>query len=187
MAEEVKSQLNELGAAGTVGLVVMNSDTKTCAEESLASFLLHEKLSGKKKVIVIAGFMASRGVSFTEYSNDDHLFELILQVHYTKKEAPINSSFQAMRICGPKRKTIEKPALITNHYGAQDINVNFIEMHRIITELAEYGCATLGNYNPQRPVCQPACLRAKKQGWRSGPGQFLFPSTNPADHLPIVP
>ena len=185
MSEHIKTFLNQLGATGNVGLVVFNSDTKTSSEESLASFLFQQKLAGKKKVIVIAGFMASRGVSFTDFSDEQNKFELVLQIHYTKKSFPLNSSMQNMRIFGPLRKTVTKPTLICNYWAAEDIKVNFPELHRIIMELAQYSRATLGQYNSHRPLTQPYNFRYLKQGSRSGYGEFIYPSTNAADHLPI--
>ena len=185
MAEEIKMQLKNMNAAGNVGVIVMNSDTKSKEADCLASMLYSEKLAGKKKVIVIAGFMASRGVSFTDFNTPDNLFELILQVHYTKKYFPLNSAQQNMRICGPKRRTVGKPCLICNTWAEQDIKINFPEAHRIAIELAKNDCATLGNYNSHRPLAQSYCFRYLKQGSRPEPGQFVYKSLNPADHLPI--
>ena len=181
MAEFVKNQLMELGA-NHVGVEVFNSDTKEDSTTTLADII---KSNGKKKVIIIAGFMASRGVSFTDYSDKENMFELILQVHYTKKSFPLNSSMQNMRIFGPARRTVNRPMIICNDVCHEDINRNFSESYRIIRELAEYGFATQGYYNPQRPLTQPYNFRYLKQGWK--PECFIFPSTNEADHLPIVP
>jgi hypothetical protein len=168
-----------------VSVVVFNSDTKESSEVTLASLILQEKLRGFSKVIIIAGFMAARGVSFTDFSDKDNQFELILQVHYTKKDFPLNSSMQNMRLFGPARRTVSRPALICNSWAAQDVSVNFAESYRIIKELAENGFATQGAYNPQRPLTQPYNFRYLKQGWVRE--RFIYPSTNEADHLPIVP
>ena len=183
MAEIIGQQIKD--ADYSTGVVVFNSDTKENADTTLASLIAGEKAKGYKKVIIIAGFMASRGVSFTDFSDRDNMFELILQVHYTKKNFPLNSSMQNMRIFGPARRTVSRPALICNKWAAEDIRQNFGESYRIIQELAENGFATQGNYNPQRPLTQPYNFRYLKQGWM--PNKFIYPSVNEADHLPIVP
>ncbi len=187
MAETIKSKLDEIGASDRVGMFVMNSDTKESSEETIADLLNQQRLLGFRKVIIIAGFMASRGVSFTDYSNKENQFELVMQVHYTKKNFPLNSSMQNMRIFGPARRTVSRPALICNEWAEQDIRINFLESYRIIKELAEFGCATRGRYNSLRPLTQPYNFRYLKQGSRYEPGKFIYPSTNEADHLPIVP
>lgn len=185
MAEFITNQLELLGETGNVGMFVMNSDTKENSEETLASLIQQQREAGKRKIIIIAGFMASRGVSFTDYSDKANQFELIMQIHYTKKNFPLNSSMQNMRIFGPKRRTVSRPAIICNDWAEQDIKVNFLESYRIIKELAEYGCATRGRYNSLRPITQPYNFRYLKQGSRSEPGKFIYPSTNEADWLPI--
>jgi hypothetical protein len=185
MACVVEQQIRSSEFAGKVSVVVFNSDTKENSEVTLASLILQEKLRGFSKVIVIAGFMASRGVSFTDFSDKENKFELILQVHYTKRDFPLNSSMQNMRIFGPARRTVSRPALICNSWAAQDVSINFSESYRIIQELAENGFATQGAYNPQRPLTQPYNFRYLKQGWVRE--RFIYPSTNEADHLPIVP
>lgn len=182
LAEFVKEHLEELGASEDVAVEVFNSDTKEDSSTTLADIV---KATGKKKVILIAGFMASRGVSFTDYSDKENMFELILQVHYTKKNFPLNSSMQNMRVFGPARRTVNTPALFCNMWAEEDILRNFEESYRIIRELAEEGFATQGHYNPQRPLTQPYNFRYLKQGWI--PSRFIYPSTNEADHLPIVP
>ena len=186
MAEFVEMQL-KLRQTTDVGMFVMNSDTKESSEETLADLIQQQRNAGKKKVVIIAGFMASRGVSFTDFTNKNNQFEIIMQIHYTKKNFPLNSSMQNMRIFGPKRRTITKPALICNEWAAEDININFLESYRIIEELAEYDCATRGRYNSLRPLTQPYNFRYLKQGSQYGVGKFIYPSTNEADHLPIVP
>jgi hypothetical protein len=187
MAEVIKRHLNELGASNKVGLFVMNSETKESSEETLADLIKQQKDLGFRKVIIIAGFMASRGVSFTDYSDKENQFEIIIQVHYTKKFFPLNSSLQNMRVSGPARRTVGRPVLICNHWCAEDMKVNFLESYRIIKEIAETNCATLGMYNSSRPLTQPYNFRYLKQGHRTGYGQFVFPSVNEADSLPIVP
>lgn len=182
LAEFVKEHLSELGADEDVAVEVFNSDTKEDSSTTLADVI---KSTGKKKVILIAGFMASRGVSFTDYSDKDNQFELILQVHYTKRNFPLNSSMQNMRVFGPARRTVNTPALFCNSWAEEDILRNFEESYRIIQELAENGFATQGRYNSQRPLTQPYNFRYLKQGWI--PAKFIYPSTNEADHLPIVP
>jgi hypothetical protein len=181
MAEFINKLLNENGW-NHVAVEVFNSDTKEDSETTLADII---KSSGKKKVIIIAGFMASRGVSFTDYSDKENRFELILQVHYTKRNFPLNSSMQNMRIFGPARRTVNRPMIICNDVTYEDITHNFAESYRIIREIAENGFATQGRYNSQRPLTQPYNFRYLKQGWV--PERFIYPSTNEADHLPIVP
>lgn len=189
MGEIIKKQLAELKASdenvGKVGLFVMNGDTKSSAEETLADLINAQKLAGKTKIIIIAGFMASRGVSFTDFSRKDNMFELILQVHYTKKFFPLNSSMQVVgRLFGPARRTVNRPALICNHWCKQDVEVNFPEYYRMICEVAEFDCALLGRYNPARPPTQPENWRYLKRG---GLNKYIYVSNNDADHLPIVP
>lgn len=185
MSKVVEDQISENNFAGTCSVVVFNSDTKENSEVTLASLILAEKLQGKKKVIIIAGFMAARGVSFTDFSDKENMFELVLQVHYTKQNFPLNSSMQNMRVFGPARRTVSRPALLCNSVAAEDVQVNFAESYRIIQELAENGFARQGRYNSRRPLTQPYNFRYLKQGWM--PEKFIYPSTNEADHLPIVP
>lgn len=185
MSKVVEDQIRESEFAGSCSVVVFNSDTKENSEVTLASLILQEKLRGNKKVIVIAGFMASRGVSFTDFSDKENMFELVLQVHYTKQNFPLNSSMQNMRVFGPARRTVSRPALLCNSVAAEDVQVNFAESYRIIRELAEDGFASQGRYNSRRPLTQPYNFRYLKQGWM--PDRFIYPSTNEADHLPIVP
>jgi hypothetical protein len=181
MAEFVKTQLLEMGA-GHVAVEVFNSDTKEDSSTTLSDII---KKSGKKKVIIIAGFMASRGVSFTDFSDKENMFEIILQVHYTKEDFPLNSSMQNMRLFGPARRTVNRPMMICNNICAQDLTQNFEESYRIIKELAEEGFAKQGAYDSRRPLTQSYNFRYLKQGWM--PERFIYPSTNEADHLPIVP
>ena len=178
-------ELNKTGEnVGTVGLFVMNGDTKS-SDEQLSDLLLREKIAGKKKVIVIASNMASRGVSFTDYSTKENRFELILQVHYTKKSTPINSALQITgRVCGPPRRTVSGPAFICNHWAKQDFEFNFPEYYRMIREVAEFDCATLGRFNPDRPLAAASTFRHLKI--TGSHYRFIAPSLNPADHLPIV-
>lgn len=185
MSQVIEQQIQEGEFAGSCSVVVFNSDTKDSAETTLASLIFEEKSKGFKKVIIIAGFMASRGVSFTDFSDKENMFELVLQVHYTKQNFPLNSSMQNMRVFGPARRTVSRPALLCNSIAAQDVQVNFAESYRIIRELAEVGVARQGRYDSRRPLTQPYNFRYLKQGWM--PEQFIYPSTNEADHLPIVP
>lgn len=186
MAQVIKSHLVELEEHDRVSLIIMNSDTKESKEETLADLLNQQRELGFRKVIIVAGFMASRGVSFTDYSDKLNQYELVLQIHYTKRDFPLNSSLQNMRIFGPARRTVPRPAIICNHWAIQDLRSNFAEFYRIFKEIVESGCATQGNYNPYRPLTQPYNFRYLKQGYRTGPGEFVYPSTNEADHLPIV-
>lgn len=185
MSQVVLDQLRDHENAGSVAVIVFNSDTKDNSDVTLANLISEKKLLGVKKLIIIAGFMASRGVSFTDFSDKGNMFELVMQIHYTKKNFPLNSSMQNMRVFGPARRTVSKPALICNHWAAEDIAVNFGESYRIIKELAEEGVATRGNYNASRPLTQPYNFRYLKQGYMNE--RFIYPSSNPADHLPIVP
>lgn len=183
MSQVIRKQLSEMGLSDTVSVIVFNSDTKESNETTLASLIGEEKSKGFKKVIIIAGFMASRGVSFTEFSDKDNMFELIMQVHYTKINFPLNSSLQNMRIFGPARRTVNTPALICNDVCAEDVKVNFIESFRIIRQIAESGSAKQGSYDSRRPLTQPYNFRYLKQGWL--PERFVYPSPNEEDHLPI--
>jgi hypothetical protein len=132
--------------------------------------------------------MASRGVSFTEFSDKENMFELVCQVHYTKPGDKLNSSWQAMRICGPARRTVFRPTIITNRMGIQDLQGNFIESRRIIREIAEQCenetiCVAAGNYNTARDLTQSYNFRWLKQTNRRD--KFIVSSPFPADALPI--
>lgn len=179
MSEEVKSWLDRLGASDKVAVIVLNGDTKK-REDTLQSLVTGSKAS---KVIVIAGFMAARGVSFTEH----HLkYELVAQVHYTKKMQPMNSSLQAMRIFGPARRTISRPILYTNRYGYQDISQNFVEYYRIFAELASGNFKpSIGKYNWQRPYSQLYNFRFMKRGMNPY-APALFPSSDLKDWEPLM-
>lgn len=166
-----------------IAVAVLNGDTKESNDSTLADLIRSHKNKGFKKLIVIAAFMASRGVSFTDFSDKTLMFELVLQVHYTKKYFPLNSSLQNMRIFGPARRTVSRPAIICNSVCEEDLRVNFCESYRIMEELATKGYASQGAYNSQRPITQSYNLRYIKQGWMRE--RFLYPSTNEADHLPI--
>ena len=186
VADEVIRRLRGLNATSEVSVVVFNSDTKESSEQTLADIIRAEKEKGFKKIVFIAGFMASRGVSFTDFTDKTNAFELIIQIHYTKKNFPLNSSQQNMRLSGPPRRTIKgHPVMICNYWCQQDLEVNFNESFRIIKELAEREYAELGRYNPARPLTQPYIFRYLKQGY--WPERFIYPSSNPADHLPIEP
>lgn len=165
-------------------VLVFNSDTKEDSDQTLADLIRQSREAGHTKLIVIAGFMASRGVSFTDFSDPDNQFELILQVTYTKKDQPLNSSIQSMRIFGPARRTVNTPAIICNDICAEDLRVNFREMYRVVRDIAENKFPIrVGGYNTDRKLTQSYNFRYLRQGNYS---ELLFESVNPVDHLPIA-
>lgn len=179
MAGEITSWLGRLNASNDVTVIVLNGNTKR-REDTVQSLISDAKTS---KVIIVAGFMAARGVSFTEH----HLkYELVAQVHYTKKLQPMNSSLQAMRIFGPARRTIARPILYTNSIGYQDITQNFVEYYRIFAELASGNFKpVIGKYNWQRPYSQLFNFRFMKRGMNPY-APALFPSSDPKDWEALV-
>ena len=182
MGKYCQQVLKDLGDS-SVTVIVRNGDTKK--NDTLAEVI---GLAPTNKVIMIAGFMASRGVSFTDFSDKNNLFELVCQVHYTKKGDKLNSSYQAMRILGPARRTVSRPTLITNRMGIQDLQVNFRESYRIIREIAEQCendtiCVKAGNYNTTRDLTQAYNFRWLKQ--TNQRDKFIVSSPFPADALPI--
>lgn len=147
--------------------------------------LLADKIEASlgRKTIVIAGFMASRGISFTDYSDRCNQFELVMQMHAAKNSDPISSSLQAMRIFGPDRKTISKPILICNEVTWKDCKYNFLEMYRIVEDLAR-GAKEVrrGSYDMERKLVPNECCHymVMTNGYH-----ILKESADPADHEPI--
>lgn len=138
----------------------------------------------KKKVIVISGFMAARGVSFTDFSDKHNPFELVAQVHAAKRGDAINSSLQAMRIYGPDRRTVSRPVIFCNHITAEDNSTNFLEYYRICQELAEGQKVIFSrHFNPERAITPAVNRRYMVRG--SGE-ILLMESPNPKDHEPIL-
>ncbi len=168
--------------SNAVDLIVFNGENKDKATPLLADKIA---ASDRKKIIVISGFMAARGVSFTDFSDTNNRFELVLQVHAAKKTDPLNSALQAMRIFGPARKTVARPTLVCNKTTADDCAINFLEGYRICQEIAE-GKKTIaqGKYNSARPLTQAYNFRYFRQG--RGWDSLLFESRDPADHEPIL-
>lgn len=176
----VRSIIESMEKSESVGILVFNGLMRE-KEETLASLI---KKSGKKKLVVISGFMASRGVSFTDFSDADNKFELVSQCHYTKTTTPLNSAMQAMRIFGPARRTVNKPTLYTNVTGYSDIVKNFRESYRICKDIAEgKTIVARGNYDNSRLLTQAYNFRYLKM--RYSDDMLLVESTNPEDHLPI--
>lgn len=181
MASRCKDILSEIGNT-SIDVLVLNGDTK---EESLASMI---KKSKNSKIIVVAGFMASRGVSYTDFSDKENQFELVCQVHYTKPTDKLNTAMQAMRIFGPARRTVSRPSIITNRLGIEDLQHNFMESYRIIRDIAEQCeqdkiAVVSGAYNTQRKLTQEYNFRFLKQGWVGS--RFIHESSSLEDHLPI--
>lgn len=164
-----------------IGIILLNGINKDKANPLLSDKI---KAMPQSKIIIIAGFMASRGVSFTDFSNPDNKFELIAQVHASKKIAPLNSSMQAMRIYGPARRTISRAILFCNLITWEDNTYNFREAYRVCKELAEGKKVIYQNrYNPDRPLTQKSNMRYMKQGFNAN--ILLFESHDPADHEPV--
>ena len=166
-----------------IGIIVFNGDPKNKEKNQP---LLEDKIKAMKqrKIIIISGFMASRGVSFTDFSEADNRFELVIQVHAAQEHNPLNTSLQAMRIFGPARRTISRAILICNAVTEQDVNYNFLEMYRICKDLA-CGIKTVkrGKYNTARPLTQKNNLRYMKQGRTD---VLLFESHDSKDHERIT-
>jgi len=163
LAAYINTQLEEEDG---IKVVIFNGLLRLGTKEELTlGDLIRDTPS--KKIIVVAGYMASRGVSFTDFGDRENQYELCVQVHETDVLDPVNSSMQAMRIFGPARRTIHKPVLICNATCAQDINSNFVEQYRIIRDLAE-GDVTIrkGDYNVSRPLTQKYNFRYMVQGDR---------------------
>ena len=180
MSEVIKKHFSELGA--DIDVRVFNSVTKDSADTTLADIIKSGKAN---KMVIVSGFMASRGVSFTDFSDPNNKYELILQVHHTKKQNPLNSSLQAMRVMGPARRTVSKAAIICNQICADDLNINFLEFYRVCKDLAENNLPVkLGSFNSLRPLTQEYNFRYLKQGHTQD--ALLYPSLNPDDHLPII-
>ena len=150
--------------------------------------LLSDKIQNikKRKIIIVAGFMASRGVSFTDFSDSDNKFELIAQVHNTKKTDPLNSSQQAMRWMGQARKTVIRPMYFCNQIGYQDCVTNFIEGYRICKELAEgRKIIYTGRYDKSRSFTQKYCYRYMEI-YPGSDSILLRESRDLSKHLPIT-
>jgi hypothetical protein len=168
----------------SIGIMVFNGEAKNKDKDAT---LLSEKIAKmpQKKIIVVAGFMASRGVSFTDFSDSANKHELVIQVHAAKKTDPLNSSMQAMRIYGPARRTVSRAILFCNNTTYQDNLYNFKEAYRVCQDLAEgKKIVYQNNYDPNRPLTQKNNMRYMKQGFTDN--KLLFESHNPADHERIM-
>jgi hypothetical protein len=182
MAEKCREILSNIEGGSSIDVIVRNGDT---AENPMPVDIKNSKAN---KIIIIAGFMASRGVSFTDFSDKENQYELVCQVHYTKPADKLNSSMQAMRIFGPARRTVSRPSIITNRQGIEDLQHNFMESYRIIRDIAEQCeqdrvCISSGSYNTSRDLTQEYNMRYLKQG--NVGSRFIYSSLDPADHLPI--
>jgi hypothetical protein len=168
----------------SVGIIVFNGEAKNKDKDAA---LLSEKIAKmpERKILIVAGFMASRGVSFTDFSDSSNKHELVIQVHAAKKTDPLNSSMQAMRIYGPARRTISRAILFCNQTTEQDNLYNFKECYRVCQDLAEGKKVVYqNNYDPNRPLTQKNNMRYMKQGYSDN--KLLFESHNPADHERIM-
>ena len=150
-------------------------------DDSLLSDLID--MSYNRKTIVIAGIMASRGISFTDYSNTENKFELVVQVHAAKNSDAIGTSIQAMRIYGPPRKTVSRPTLVCNDVTYKDNKYNILEYYRIVEDLAR-GIKSVrrGSFDPDRKLVAEECCHYMEQ---STGYNILQESMNPKRHLPI--
>ena len=168
----------------SIGIMVFNGEAKNKDKDAA---LLSEKIAkmSEKKIIIVAGFMASRGVSFTDFSDSSNKHELVIQVHAAKKTDPLNSSMQAMRIYGPARRTVSRAILFCNNTTYQDNMYNFKECYRVCQDLAEgKKIVYQNNYDPNRPLTQKNNMRYMKQGYSDN--KLLFESHNLADHERIM-
>ena len=116
-----------------VKIVVFNGTNKFTKGMMLSEIINEAKTT---KICIIAGFMAARGVSFTDFSDPNNKFELCLQVHNTKQTDPLNSALQAMRVFGPGRRTITRPMMVCNSICKEDLQFNFVEAYRVVRDLA---------------------------------------------------
>jgi hypothetical protein len=164
-----------------IDIIIFNGETK-----KKQNFLLSDLIgfSKKRKIVIIAGFMAARGVSFTDFSDPENKYELVIQVHNTKEQDPLNSSLQAMRIFGPARRTVTRPFMICNSICAQDLRYNFVECYRVIHDLA-LGLPSIdrGAYDISRPLTQKYNFRYMLQS--SYGRTLLFESPKEEDHMPV--
>ena len=179
MAEYVQNELTQ-----NIDIIVFNGENKDKNYPLLSDRIRAAK---SNKVIIISGFMASRGVSFTDFSDDMNQHELVLQIHAAKREDPLNSSLQAMRIFGPARRTVVRPILYCNQVTLSDVRENFTEMYRICRDLA-MGKTVIarGRYDTKRPLCQNYCFRYMNQSSNRENSVLLFASSNQEDHKPIM-
>ena len=163
LASYVQLLLNRKDAGESVGIVVFNGDVRNKDKNSP---LLSDKIAAMqtRKIIVISGFCASRGVSFTDFTDKENQFELVIQVHAAKVGDPLNSSLQAMRIFGPARRTVTRAMMFCNRVTYNDCTINFREGYRICQELAE-GKEVIyaGGYDRSRPLTQKSNFRFMKQ------------------------
>jgi hypothetical protein len=186
MGRECAMVMKELGV--NIPIVVFNGETKD-ADTTLAHVISQQR---SNKIVVIAGFCASRGVSFTDFSNKNNQFELIIQVHASKKQQPLNSITQAMRIFGPARKTVNTALLICNEDLEEDVRVNMLESYRIVRELAEGNLnVRRGQLNPKRKLTQNynyryLVQRERLSNYYSYDDLLIEESSNPEDHLPFI-
>lgn len=179
---KICESLLEKDTENSIGIMIFNGINKD-KENPLLSDRIQSMT--QKKIIVIAGFMAARGVSFTDFTDINNKYELVIQVHAAKKIDPLNSSLQAMRIYGAARRTVTRPILFCNNITYQDNKYNFMECYRVCRDLAE-GKKIIyqDNYNPNRPLTQKSNMRYMKQGWAHN--VLLFESNNSEDHERIT-
>lgn len=179
--EKVAEYVKTLVGDSEVGVLVFNGESRdipTLLSEAI-------KYNKNNKIVIVSGFMASRGVSFTDFSDADNKFELCIQLHYTKAIDPLNSAAQAMRIFGPARRTITRPIMICNRICAEDLMRNFSEAYRVIKELAQGNETILtGSYSTYRPLTQKYNFRYMQQ-YNYG-NILLRASNNPEDHELVV-
>ena len=167
-----------------IDVIVFNGDP---SNKDKNQPLLADKVraSNARKIIIVSGFRASRGVSFTEFSDKANQFELVIQVHAAKTGDPLNSSLQAMRIFGPARRTIVRAIMFCNQVTYEDCKDNFREMYRICRELAEgANVIYVGGFNESRLFTQKSNFHYIKRANRYL--CLLEISDNPKDHEPIT-
>lgn len=164
-----------------VSIVVFNGANKTYKGWLLSDII---KNCANRKIIIIAGLMASRGVSFTDFSDPENKFELVVQVHNTDISVPLNTALQAMRIFGPARRTVTRPVLVCNKICAEDVKYNFQEAYRVVRDLAsDLPEIDRGEYDLARPLTQVYNFRYMQQSDRGS--YLLFKSRDENDWLPV--
>ena len=168
-----------------IDVIVFNGDTSRKESKEQVELADRIRNSSARKIIVIAGFRASRGVSFTDFSDKSNQFECVIQVHASKTGDPLNSCLQAMRIVGPPRRTITRAILYCNVVTYEDMRRNFREMYRICRELAE-GANVIytGAFKEGRMFTQASNFHYIKRSNRYG--CLLEVSSDPKDHEPIT-
>ena len=182
MARHIYNEVFKDKEKDEIDVIVFNGKNRAIKGMLLSDVIKYSKM---RKVVIIAGFMAARGVSFTDFSDKDNQFELCVQVHNTKQNDPLNSAAQAMRVFGPARRTVVRPVVVCNRLCAEDLQYNFVEAYRVVRDLAmDKIQIERGNYDTSRPLTQGYNFRYMKQSQVGS--LLLYRSGNEEDWLPVT-